>query len=133
MDVFRSAIMNTQTIEFRVNIPSVDDFAERYPQYGTLARNDFHFLFELLMSPDAYIRARVATLDLDLPAVAGIAKLCYQAVQGQPGTEWNSLLKQFVGAVMCSLMMANGFEKTETKRAIPHHGFTKGEFYRPIE
>ena len=125
--------MDTQTIEFRVNIPSVDEFAGQYPQYGTLARNDFRFLFELLMSPDAYIRARVATLDLELPAVAGIAEICYQAVQGQQGTEWNSLLKQFVGAVMCSLMLANGFEKTATKRAIPHHGFTKGEFYRPIE
>jgi hypothetical protein len=124
--------MDIQTIEFRVNIPGVEDFAGHYPQYGMLARNDFRFLFELLMSPDAYIRARVATLDLALPAVAGIAEICYQAVQGHPGTEWNGLLKQFVGAAICSLMMANGFEKTGTKRAIPHHSFTKGEFYRLV-
>jgi hypothetical protein len=124
--------MDTRTIEYRVNIPSVAEFAERYPQYGPLARNDFHFLFELLMSPDAFVRARVATLDFELPAVAGIAATCYNAVQEQQTPQWNGLLKQFVGAVLCSLMMANGFEKTGTKRAIPHHGFTKGEFYRLV-
>ena len=133
MDVYRSAIMDTRTIEYRVNIPTVAAFAGRYPQYGPLARNDFHFLFELLMSPDAYVRARVATLDFELPAVAGIASMCYHAVQEQQTIQWNGLLKQFVGAVMCSLMMANGFEKTDTKRAIPHRGFTKGEFYRLVE
>ena len=133
MDVYRSAIMDTRTIEFRVNIPSVNEFAGHYPQYGPLARNDFNFLFELLMSPDAYIKGRVATLDFELPAVAGIASMCYQAVQEQQTIQWNGLLKQFVGAVMCSLMMANGFEKTATKKAIPHHSFTKGEFYRLAE
>ena len=100
--------MDTQTIELRVNIPSVDEFAGQYPQYGTLARNDFRFLFELLMSPDAYIRARIVTLDLELPAVAGIAAMCYQAVQEHQTIQWNNVLKQFIGATICSLMLANG-------------------------
>ena len=37
--------------------------------------------------------------------------------------------KQFIGAVVCSLMEANGYEKTGKKRSIPHNAFTKGEVY----
>jgi hypothetical protein len=84
------------------------------------------------MSHGCYNRARVATTDLDLPAVAGVAKLCYRTVIEQNSLEWNGFLKQFIGAVVCTLMEANGFEKTGTKRAIPHREFTKGEFYRLV-
>jgi hypothetical protein len=125
--------MQTQSIELRVNLPSVDEFAAHYRQYGQFARTEGRFLFDLLISPASYLRARVATVDLDLPAVAGVANICYRAVQTQTAVEWSGYLKQFIGAVVCTLMEANGFEKTGTKRAIPHPAFTKGEFYRPSD
>lgn len=122
--------METQLFELQVNIPSVEDFAIRFRQYGNFARNEGGFLFDRLMTSACFNRARVATVDFDLPAVAGVAKLCYQTVAEQNSVEWNGFLKQFIGAVVCALMEANGFEKTGTKKAIPHHAFTKGEFYR---
>ncbi len=122
--------MNTEKVEFTVNLPSAEEFAKQYRAYSSLVHNDFQFVFELLMSPDSFVRARVATLDLGLPAVSGIAEIVYQAVQAHGTIEWNSTLKQFIGATICSLMTANGFEKTGQKKAIPHHAFTKGEFYR---
>lgn len=122
--------MKTQHAEYQINVPSVEEFAAQYRRDGNFARNEALFLYNLIMSPDSYLRARVATLDLDLPAVAGVAKVCYAAVEGQQTIEWNGRLKQFIGAVVCCLMEANGFSKTGIKKAIPHHAFTKGEMYR---
>ncbi len=124
--------MNHQEVVFRVNTPSIEEFAEQYPQYGPSARNEYRFLFDRLMSPDSFVRCRVVTLDLELPAVAGVAAICFQAVQAHETVQWSNRLKQFVGAVICSLMTANGFEKTETKRSIPHPAFTKGELYKLV-
>ena len=121
--------MQVQPFQLSVNLPSVDDFAARYKQYWQFARGDGHFLFTLLVSPASFVRAQVATVDLDLPAVAGVAKTCYEAVQAQTGIEWSGFVKQFIGAVICCLMEANGFKKTGTKKAIPYHAFTKGEMY----
>ena len=43
--------METQTYIVEANIPSWEDFSAQYPQYRNLARNEFQFIFELLMSP----------------------------------------------------------------------------------
>lgn len=107
---------------------SLTDFASSYPQYKTLALGTGRFLFDLLTSPVAHTKAKVATLDLDLPAVAGVAKDVVAAC-AEHGVELDSFRKQFVGAVVCFSMERNGFKKTNTKRAIPHPAFKKGEFY----
>lgn len=82
------------------------------------------------MTPESFNNARVATLVFGLPAVAGIAEACWQAVQQQNDIEWRDFVKQYIGALVCTLMEANGFEKTGEKRAVPHPKFTKGEVYR---
>ena len=121
--------MQSQSFQLSVNLPSVEDFADRYKQYGQFARGDGQFLFTLLVSPTSFVKAQVATIDLSLPAVAGVAKISYEAVQVQTGIEWSGFIKQFIGAVICCLMEANGFKKTGKKKAIPYHAFTKGELY----
>ncbi len=122
--------MNVQTYSTQVNIPEVTDLAALYPQYGPFARANGKFLFDLIASPTGFVNARVATEELALPAVAGIAKICYEAVQIQTVVAWDGYLKQYIGAVVSVLMQMNGFQKTGTKKAIPHPAFTKGEFYR---
>ena len=87
-------------------------------------------MFDVVMSPTCYDYARAATLVFDLPAVAGVAKACTEAFSQQDKVEWRDFIKQYVGALVCALMEANGFEKTGEKRAIPYPGFTKGEVYR---
>jgi hypothetical protein len=108
----------------------MEAFAARYRPYSRFVQNEGRFLFDLLISPDSFNRAQVATVDLDLPAVAGVAKISYEAVQAQAVVEWSDYVKQYIGALICTLLEANGFQKTGVKRAIPHHGFTKGEMYR---
>jgi hypothetical protein len=118
-----------QDLTLTVNVPDLADFGAKYKQYGQFARGEGGFLFELLMRPSSFIRMIVATLDLELPAVAGVAKICYEAVSQNPAVDWNYHTKQYIGAVACTMMEANGFNKTGRKKAIPHPGFTKGEVY----
>jgi hypothetical protein len=122
--------MKTETFTLSVNLPSVEEFAERFPQYGDYARHDGNFLFERIVTPDCYNNARVTTLELKLPAVAGIAEICYQTVLEHATIDWRGFVKQFIGAVVCKLMEDNGFEKTGIKKSVPHPKFTKGEFYK---
>jgi hypothetical protein len=58
--------------------------------------------------------------------VAGIAEVSIQKVK-RIGRE--PFDKQFIGGVVCSLMEANGYQNTGTKKAISHKAFSKGEFY----
>jgi len=121
--------METEIYTISVNLPTLEEFGKRFPQYGRYARNDGRFIFERIVSPESFISARVATLDLELPAVAGIADICYQLVKDQRTIEWRGFIKQFIGAVVCKLMEDNGFVKTGRKKSVPHSNFTKGEVY----
>ncbi len=122
--------MKTKNYTLPVNLPSIDEFAVRFPQYGNFANNNGRFLYQRIVSPDCFNNARVATLELNLPAVAGIANICYQTVLEQATIEWRGFVKQFIGAVVCKLMEDNGFTKTGIKKSVPHSKFTKGEFYQ---
>ncbi len=123
--------METRSFTLLVNLPTVDEFGERFPQYGNYARNEANFLFERIVTPESFIYAKVAT-QLKLPAVAGIADDCYKLVIENGTIEWRGFTKQFIGAVVCKLMEDNCFKKTEIKKSVPHPMFTKGEFYQPV-
>lgn len=122
--------METESRETTPNIPSLDDFAQRYPHYGPLARDDGRYLFDLVMSPSSYHSARNATLEEGRPAVAGVARICCEAIDQRPElTDRRDYMKQYTGALVCALMEANGFGRTGQKRAVPNSCFTVGEFY----
>lgn len=122
--------MQPQSYVLQVNVPSVQEFSSKYKQYGPLAHGPAHFLFEVLTSPDSFIRAKMATI-LGHPAIDGPAELAYQAVANQDAIVWDARIKQFCGAVVCCLMEANGYRKSGERKSVRHHAFTKGEFYRP--
>lgn len=124
--------MQTQSYTVQANIPSVDDFAAQYRQYGPLARGGGKFLFELLMSPACYIKIENATL-LGHPGVDGVAEIAFQAVKGQTTLKWDDNCKRFIGAIVASLAEANGLAKTGEKKSVRHHAFSKGEFYRQVQ
>jgi hypothetical protein len=121
--------MKSVTYSLEVKLPSIEEFSKRFPQYGNYARGEGNFLYERIVSPDCFNYARVATVELKLPAVAGIAEICYQLVKNKKNVEWTGFIKHYIGAVVCTLMEANGFNKTGQKKSVPHSDFTKGEFY----
>lgn len=123
--------MIQERFEVTVVIPTLDEFQRRFRQYARHAREDGAFLFELLTRPASLLKASFATDDLELPAVAGVAADCATEAAGR-GIDLNGYARQFIGAVVCVVMEANGYVKTGKKRSIPHRSFTKGEVYRRI-
>jgi len=123
--------METKQFTLLVNLPTVDEFRERFPTYGNYASNEGSLLFKKIVSPESFIFAKVAT-QLQLPAVSGIAENCYKLVIENGTIEWRDYTKQFIGAVVCKLMEDNGYKKTGTKKSVSHPKFTKGEFYQLI-
>jgi hypothetical protein len=119
--------MTTIVFSFSASIPSVEEFGTRFPQYKPYALGEGETLFKLLMRPESLNSAIEAT-KLGLPAVAGVAEISVQEVK-RVGRSLSAFDKQFIGGVVCCLMEANGYQKTGTKRAIPHKDFSKGEFY----
>ncbi len=123
--------MHSATFQIEVQLPSREDFVAKYKPYGPWVNGPGKFLFDLLMTPENFLRARFATEMGGLPAVAGVAHLCDAAAREQ-GFELrdDKFAKQAIGAICCVLLEANGFEKSGESRAIPHPAFTKGTVYQ---
>ena len=121
--------MQKQSTNIEAQIPDLNDFGKRFPQYGPFAQNEGNFIFNSIMCPSSFFRAKIVT-EMNLPAVSGVAEICFQATTQQKIIPFNGFLKQYIGAIVCTLMEANGYSKTGKKKAIPHHAFTKGEFYQ---
>ena len=117
--------MPAKKATFMFNVPTPDEFAGQFPQYGPRARDEGKEFFEIVMRPESFLRAVVVTDVLELPAVAGIAKQCSE----MKNKKLADIDKQFVGALVCSLMKTNGYRKKGLKRSIPHPNWSKGEVY----
>jgi hypothetical protein len=122
--------MPTKDLQYTVNLPTIDEFGERFPQYKRYAMNEGRFLYELIISPESFIHAKTITLILELPALTAIADACWKAVASKGSSDNWDFQKQFIGAVVCKLMEDNGFEKKGQKKSVPIDHFTKGEVYR---
>lgn len=121
--------MQAQTISYTIQLPNIDDFLAKYPRYTKLVNNEGKFLFDLIMQPEVFIQARVLA-DFGSPSVLAVAELCRQAVEEKAGSATlDSFTKQFIGATICTLMEANGYQKSGTKKSVPHPSFSIGEFY----
>ena len=120
--------METQTYTLSFNRPSVDEFALHYPQYGNLVRNEGLAFFDLIMTPESFLSAQAVTVDLGRPAIAGIARKVTPILKQH--IDRKNLFKQYIGAVVCVLMEANGFEKTNEKKSVQYPGFNRGEVYK---
>jgi|GEM_PF-187596 len=124
--------MKSSTYTEKINTPSVDDFAGRYPQYAPFAAAEGQKLFEKLVSPQSLIMAKAASA-MNLPAVQGIADLCCDEFSTVIKIKPKKFISQFVGAVVCTLMEANGYIRSGKKKSVNHSNFSKSEFYIPAQ
>jgi hypothetical protein len=122
--------MKNQTISYTINLPETDDLLARYPRYTKLVTGEGQFLFELIMQPEMFLQCSILA-DFGLPSVLGVAEACRVAIDEDAGAiSMDSFTKQFIGAAVCVLMEANGYQKTGTKKSVPHPSFSIGEFYK---
>jgi hypothetical protein len=120
--------MSSSVRAFRAS--SLEDFSSQYKQFKSVPE-DYPELWALLNSDEAFQKMRWATLDLNLPAVAGVAKECEQHIKGVPARrrDW---VKKAIGAMVCTVMKENGFKKANRKKAVPpmpKRIFRVGEVY----
>ena len=122
--------VDEQDFLYPVNLPTTEEFGESYHTYKNVAVDEFRFLFDAIVTPESFITCMVVTDILKLPALTGIAQHCRELVEASGNLERWSFQKQFIGAVVCNLMEANGYEKKGQKKAVPINYYTKGEVYR---
>ncbi len=108
-----------------VKLPSLAEFAARFPQFGPKAANEGAKYFELVMRAESFIDASALTRCLHVPAIAAIA----DQATALAGGEISGPDKQLLGALMCTLMEHNGFVKTGKKGSVPRQGWNRGEIY----
>lgn len=120
--------MKTKSYSKEINIPDIKEFTVAYPQFAGLAKGEGKFLFDIVMKPETFIQAMVLT-EYGMPAVTSVAELCYNEAKKRKGFKFTGRMKQFIGAMIASLMAANGYLKTGRKKSIIHRAYTRGEFY----
>jgi hypothetical protein len=120
--------MKTRTYSKKIDIPDLKEFSTTYPQFAGLAVGEGNFLFNIVMKPETFIQAMVLT-EYGMPAVTSVAELCFNEAKKNKGFVLSARVKQFIGAMIASLMTANGYNKTGRKKSIVHRAYTRGEFY----
>ena len=120
--------MKTKIYSKQINIPELKEFATSYPQFAGLATGEGKFLFDIVMKPETFIQAMILT-EYGMPAVTSVAELCYNEAKKRKNFKFTARIKQFIGAMVASLMSANGYLKTGRKKSIIHRAYTRGEFY----
>lgn len=120
--------MKTKIYSKEIQIPELKEFEVSYPQFSDLALHECRFLFDIVMQPETFIQAMVLT-EHGMPAVTSIAEVCFDQAKKRKGFIFTGRVKQFIGAMIASLMKANGYNKTGRKKSIIHHAYTRGEFY----
>lgn len=120
--------MKAKTYTKEINIPELKDFTAAYPQFAGIAKGDGKFLFDIVMKPESFIQAMILT-EYGMPAVTSVAEVCFNEARKRHGFQFTGRIKQFIGAMIASLMAANGYNKTGRKKSIIHRAYTRGEFY----
>ena len=120
--------MKKKTYSKEIYLPELKEFAAHYPQFAGLASGEGKFLFDIVMKSETFIQAMILT-EYGMPAVTSVAELCYNEARKKKGFQFTGRVKQFIGAMIASLMVANGYNKTGRKKSIIHRAYTRGEFY----
>ena len=120
--------MKKKTYSKEIYLPELKEFAAHYPQFAGLASGEGKFLFDIVMKSETFIQAMILT-EYGMPAVTSVAELCYNEARKKKGFQFTGRVKQFIGAMIASLMAANGYNKTGRKKSIIHRAYTRGEFY----
>jgi hypothetical protein len=120
--------MKTKIYTKQINIPELKEFAITYPQFAGLTKGEGKFLFDIVMKPETFIQAMILT-EYGMPAVTSVAEVCFNEAKKRRSFQFTGRIKQFIGAMIASLMAANGYKKSGRKKSIIHRAYTRGEFY----
>ena len=119
--------MRVEHFQRVVNLPSVKEFTAKYPHYAAAHSVERH-LFDVIVTPENFVRAAAITDIFELPAVSAVADQVAKVCQNHGGL--TGFRKQLAGAITCLLMESNQYAKTGRKRAVSRPGWSRGELYQ---
>ena len=99
-------------------VVDIEDFKKKYRHFGPLVMGAAALLFAAINTEESFRKMVWATEDMDLPAIAGIVKICAEIILAAP-EEMRDQMKKCAGAIVCAVMEANGYVKTGVKKAVP--------------
>ncbi len=114
------------------NEASVVDFQAKYRNFAQLINRTDLQLWTTLNNEAAFSHMRSATVCWGYPAVAGITFLIAPILEKVEAADVD-YVKKGTGAMVCSIMEANGYQKTGVKKAVPpfpYRIFSRGEVYQ---
>jgi hypothetical protein len=115
-----------RTVTFPLHVPTLNEFRARYPSFGDLAAGAAADVLDMVFQPASLLRV-VGLIESTGDAAATALAEPFIALRPAP----TDREKQLLGALTCLLLEMNGWQKTGTKRAIPHPLFNRGEVYTP--
>ena len=114
------------------NPADIAEFSDRYRQFAKTFRDHSEYdFFRELNNEEAFTGMRIATENLDFPALSGVLKQLAPAILATKAEDQDRL-KMAIGALISFIMSKNGFRKTGKKRAVvpvPVRIFRSGEVY----
>ena len=120
--------MHTVEYGYTVQLPSVEDFARQYRSFAALAEGSERWVFDLIVTPENFLFCAAVTED-GSPAVRAVAAKAAKAFADRSAS-LDDRQRQFIGALVCTLMETNGYEKTGKKARVGVEPFSRGEVYR---
>ncbi len=120
--------MKKKTYSKEIFIPELKGICSDIPAIRRAGNGEGKFLFDIVMKSETFIQAMILT-EYGMPAVTSVAELCYNEARKKKGFQFTGRVKQFIGAMIASLMSVNGYKKTGRKKSIIHRAYTRGEFY----
>lgn len=107
-------------------------FEQKYRNFAPIMNRADLNLWSELNNEAAFSHMRSATECWDYPAVAGITKQVAPILDHLSKAEQNHI-KKAIGAMVCCIMEANGYIKTDIKRSVPPipcRVFSRAEVYQ---
>lgn len=122
-----------RTVQFvkDVRIPDGHEFAAKYNKYTTLQNSQLgNDIYAAMTESDSVIAMMIAS-NLKLTAVDAIAEKVSQVVKRHgKDLKKEASVKQFIGALACSIMEANGYTIDRQQQNVKHPNFTVAKTYR---
>ena len=83
---------------------------------------------EAVFTPESFVACAAVTEVYEAPAVAAVAAKL-EEVGKRRGAPLDEQERKYCGALVCALMEANGYKKTNRKARVGRTPFSRGEVY----
>ena len=123
--------MIKETVETEVYKPEVEDHESYYDKFLCNTHKK-DYLFSLLTEPESIVKALIIAENTGSSPMVAYEKMISSEILSGKIEKLDPHEKQFVGTVICTIMKANGWKKTDRKQRFSSGIFKSAEIYEPV-